>query len=334
MNKRRRRTSRRKNNHFLRILVILVLINIVLLMVNFFKMKNALDIENIFNNILPSFDISIWKDKEVDDEKSLVKNIEEVDEFQKSDDYIIKKLEEYENLIIVKDSFGISSIENIPKPLNIEKLKVDKEKDYVLIYHTHGTEAFLSDDESKYYDEDINKNVIAIGDVLSTVLEAKGHKTDHSTVIHDLPSFSKSYSRSLNTINNKKEENSNIKVIFDIHRDGVNKDASYKERFLETARVNINGVSTATFSLVVGPDTPNYDEVLSFAKYIKAVSDSIYPGLCSGIIVKPSGKFNLYSSNYSSLIEIGSNLVTLEESKECARLVGSILSLVLDSIIE
>ncbi len=256
------------------------------------------------------------------------------DEMKTDEDYIIDRLDEYESLIIIKENTGISSIENIPKPLNINKLNLNKEERYILMYHTHGTESFLVEDPWLYHSQDVNKNVVNIGDVMTKVLEAKGHKVDHVQTLHDLPSYNQSYTRSSNTVKTKKESNSNLKILLDVHRDGVAQDAKYKDRFLKTARTQINGVSTATFSLVIGPDTPNYDEVLSFAKYIKAVSDTLYPNLCTGIIIKPAGKYNLYFSDYAALLEIGSNLVTQEEATETAKRVGEILSLVLDSIIE
>ena len=96
----------------------------------------------------------------------------------------------------------------------------------------------------------------------------------------------------------------------------------------------IDGKDVATFSIVIGPDSPNVDEVLKFAKYIKSVSDTLYPGLCKGIIIKPSGKFNQFVSNYYALIEIGSNLNTIEEAQESAKLVGKILSVVIDKVQE
>lgn len=260
--------------------------------------------------------------------------IDDEDEMRSDEDYIIHRLDEYENLIIIKESTGISSIENIPKPINIKNLKVNKDENYILMYHTHGTESFLVDDPWLYRNQDISKNVVGVGEVMTKVLEANGHKVDHVQTLHDLPSYNQSYTRSSNTVKGKIENNSNLKVLLDVHRDGVAQDAKYKERFLKTARKEINGVSTATFSLVVGPDTPNYDEILSFAKYIKAVSDTLYPNLCTGIIVKPVGKYNLYFSDYAALLEIGSNLVTQEEANETAKLVGEILSLVLDSLIE
>jgi stage II sporulation protein P len=86
--------------------------------------------------------------------------------------------------------------------------------------------------------------------------------------------------------------------------------------------------------MVVGPNTPNYDQVLAFAKYIKAVSDTLYPGLCKGIIVKPIGKYNLFISDYASLVEIGSNVNTVDEANECGKLVGEILDIVIRSLEE
>lgn len=326
MGRRRSRRYKRRNNNIrgfgfiVLLLILLIFINISLIIREVLRDKkefndNKLVASNLNENLINN-------------------NFEDIDEKVKLEDTIIDRLEEYESLIIIKDSHGISSIENIPKPLNLDKLKIDKNKEYILLYHTHSTEAFLNKNEDIYHSQNPNENVISIGRTLAVVLEANGHKVDHVETNHDLPSYNNSYSRSLNTINSKKAANSNLKVLLDIHRDGVDKDAPYRKKFLETARVDINGVSTATFSLVIGPDSANYDKLLSFAKYIKAVSDTLYPNLCTGIIIKPRGRYNLYNSDYSALIEVGSNLNTIDEAKESAKLVGEILSLVLDSIIE
>ena len=346
MRRKRRYKKARKGNRnssfIIFVLSLLIFINISLLILNYFKGKSNTDSskENFINKIVAFFNLK-EKDNELIsrkpnlDESVPSQNFEDEDEFIKHEDtIIIDKLEEYESLIIIKDSYGISSIANIPEPLNINKVKLDKEKPYILMYHTHSTESFLVSDPDLYYNSDTNKNVVSIGRTLATVLEANGHRVDHVETAHDVPSLTGSYSRSINTINKKKEENSNLKILLDIHRDGVEKDATYRDRFLEKARLDINGVSTASFSLVVGPSTPNYEKILSFAKYIKAVSDTLYPNLCTGIIIKPVGKFNLYTSDYSALIEVGSNLVSQEEANECAKLVGEILSLVIDSIVE
>lgn len=335
---RRPRTRRRQNNDIIIIMIVFLLfINIGTLAFRLIKNKSSFDtnqvsfMERVISLINPNKTEAI---KDVVSEEPIDGNFENNHSLIMSEDIIIDRLEEYESLIIIKDSLGSNSIENIPKPINIQSIKLDKESNYILMYHTHGSEAFLVEDDEVYNNNDISKNVVSIGKTMTTVLEANGHKVDHVDTLHDLPSYNKSYSRSLSTINKKKEEQPNLKIFLDIHRDGVEKDAPYKEKFLKTARLDINGVSTASFSLVIGPDTPNYNQVLSFAKYIKAVSDALYPNLCKGIIIKPIGKFNLYASDYSALFEIGSNLVTLEEANETAKLIGEILSLALDNIIE
>ncbi|NLY46174.1 MAG: stage II sporulation protein P [Tissierella sp.] len=252
----------------------------------------------------------------------------------RANDIIIIDPAEYENLIIVKDSSGKGSIENIPEPLNIDKVKIDKTKPYIYIYHTHGTEGYIPFDNATYYTTDNNKNVVKVGDTMAKVLEASGHVVNHSTVHHDRPSYNQSYSRSLKTIQDAKNNQDNLKFFFDIHRDGIDEGASYYDSFVANSKTTINGKEVATFSLVVGPDSPNYEKVLNFAKFFKVVSDTMYPDLCTKIIIKPYGKYNLYISDYAALIEIGSNVNTIEEANETAKLVAEILDTVIRSIEE
>ncbi len=317
-----KRNTDNKDSYLIMILACLLVLNLGALVIRY--ASNHPFVKSVFG-VEGKVDI-VANEPTIEDENEM--------ESESKEDYIIHRLDEYESLIIIKENTGISSIENIPKPLNINKLSVNKNENYILMYHTHGTESFLVEDPWLYNNQDTSKNIISIGDVMAKVLEANGHNVDHVQTLHDLPSYNQSYTRSSNTVKSRMETNPNLKILLDLHRDGVAYDAKYKERFLKKARIDINGVSTGTFSLVIGPDTPNYDEVLSFAKYIKAVSDTLYPNLCTGIIVKPVGKYNLYFSDYSALLEIGSNLVTREEANETAKLVGEILSLVLDSLIE
>ncbi|MBU5427135.1 stage II sporulation protein P [Tissierella pigra] len=257
------------------------------------------------------------------------------EEHDTSHDTIIENLDEYESLIIVKDSSGIHMVENIPEPLMINKVKVNKEKPYILIYHTHATESYSLAKAGNYRSTDKKNNIVGVGSIISTVLEANGHKVDHVETSHDLPSYNQSYSRSLKTIVNKKAESDNLKILLDVHRDGIDVDKIANiESVREKSRIEIDGKSVATFSLVVGPDSENKEQVLSFAKYVKAVSDNLYPGLCKGIIIKKYGKYNQYLSDYSALIEVGYNINTLEEATEGAKLIGNILSVVLNSIVE
>lgn len=321
---------RRRNNkgtYLILALICLILLNIGSMTILF--LNNIERPVFQFNNFIREvFSISEnTHELEMDQDDLSEKDIERADDF-----IIINPLDNYENLILVKDSKGQGSIENIPESLNIEQVSIDKTKPYVFIYHTHATEGYIPFDDDTYYSENNDKNVVKIGDTMSKVLEASGHNISHSRTHHDRPSYNQSYSRSLKTIQDAKANESNLTFFFDIHRDGVDKSASYYESFLANSKTTIDGKDVATFSLVVGPDSPNYDKVLDFAKFIKVVADVMYPDLCTGIIVKPYGKFNLYVSDYSALIEIGSNLNTIDEANECAKYVGEILDTVIRSI--
>lgn len=343
-----RRAKRKavKSNYIIVALLCLIILNLGAMSINIIKnrddkssianSKEDFSLVSYFNKVWNNFKDYIPTFKPAGEEIEDTPVIdEELGEFEESKDYyIIERLEEYESLIIIKDSDGISTVENIPSPLNVERIIVDKSIPYIALYHTHASEGYQPLKEDVYHIEDKTKNVIGVGEIIATVLEANNHKVNHIETYHDRPSYNKSYSRSLSTINKIKEEDKNIKVFVDVHRDGREKNSPDYEEFLKKSKIKINGVDTATFSLVVGPQTPNYDSVLNFAKYIKAVSDTLYPGLCKGIIVKPAGKFNLYSSNHATLLEVGGNFNTMEEAKESAKLIGEILSIVLNSLQE
>lgn len=289
------------------------------------------NVKELISGVFKRDDDSIWS--------ILSKNNADMDEedYSKEDMenfIIIETLEEYENLIEVKDSIGKGSTGDVPEPINVKSVQVDKTKPYIFLYHTHTTEGYEPFDSDSYYTTDNERNVTKSGDIIAKVLEAGEHNLIHETRVHDRPSFNQSYSRSIKTLNEAKAGESNLTFFFDIHRDGVDRGASYYEKFKEKTRTKIDDVDVATFSLVVGKNTPNYDQVLSFAKYIKAVSDSLYPGLCTGIIIKPYGKFNLYISDYAALVEVGSNLNTIDEAKETAKLIGEILDHVINNIRE
>lgn len=285
-----------------------------------------------------------------DKDEDIVQNPDDIKDDQIEDDYmtghedvedfiIIDNLEEYENFIVVRDSSGKVDLADIPEPVNVKKVKVDPSKPYILAYHTHSNEAYQPLKKHVNYTSDSNQNMLLIGDLMSKVIESGGHKIIQDRTQHDIPSFNKSYSRSLNTIKSHMDKEKNIKFLFDIHRDGrVIKEKGDKEYFAKVEEIRkqfsttIDGKDVATFSLVVGPDSANYEEVLSYAKYIKVVSDTMYPGLCKGIIIKKAGRFNQYLSDYSALLEVGAQVNTIEQSKETAKLIGEILDAVISKL--
>ncbi len=321
-----RRRRNNKGTYLILALICLIILNVGSMTILFFRNMDM----PVFN--FRSIIGDVFKTEEVDESEMDDDDLSEQEIDRAEDFIIINPLDSYENLITIRDSKGDGSIVTIPESFNLARVRLDKSKPYAFIYHTHATEGYIPFDDDTYYTENNEKNVVRIGDTMSKVLEAKDHNVTHSTKHHDRPSYNQSYSRSLKTIQDAKSSESNLTFFFDIHRDGIDKDASYYDTFASNSKITIDGRQVATFSLVVGPDTPNYAKALDFAKFIKVVADIMYPDLCTGIIVKPYGKFNLYISDYSSLIEIGSNLNTLDEANETAKLVGEILDTVIRSI--
>lgn len=299
---------------------------------------NKINLKDRFSNFFEAqFPSIIPKNYRFRTTDANVPDYEDMEEGSIIEDFIIiDRVEEYEDLIIISDSEGNITLENIPKPLNIKPLKTDRNKPYILIYHTHGTEAYSNQETNLHHTTDRMYNVTTIGENVAKVLEEKGHKVEHVSVYHDIPSYNKSYSRSLNTATEKLQENNNLKILLDIHRDGIDLEKpeikKNLNKYLKKFKTKVNGKDVATFYFVIGPDSPNKEEVLSFAKYFKAVSDIIYPDLCTGILIKPKGKYNQFLSDYSALVEIGSNINTMEEALETAKLFGELLDIVIQNI--
>ena len=251
-----------------------------------------------------------------------------------------KKTSEKKEDITIKEEvkdYKDKEVESTKDLISSEKpnsIKLDDKNPYIMIYHTHATESYAPIKQNNYHIDQRDKNVITIGEIIGGVLKDKGHKVKHIEKYHDLPSFNKSYTESLKTVKQELSENENLKVILDVHRDGVDEGSKFINKAQSEARIDINGKTAATFLMVVGPDNPNKEQLLKFSRYIRDKSNELYPGLCKGIIVKPYGKFNQYVSDHYSLLEIGSNLNTMDEAKETGKLVGEILDEVISDLKE
>lgn len=226
-----------------------------------------------------------------------------------------------------EDAF--KAVAGIAKP---KAISVEKNKPYILIYHTHATEAYLPEED--FRSEDKKYNVLGIGDILEEELKKKGHGVTHIETFHDLPSFNQSYSKSLSSMKSALNKEDNLTVLLDLHRDGIASSASYYDKAKKESVIEINGKRVATFKMVIGNGTPNKEKILQFSNYIKTVSDMLYPGLCLKHVIKPYGKYNQYLSDYTLLLEVGSNLNTVEETEETAKLLAEILDVALKGITE
>ncbi|SDK37277.1 stage II sporulation protein P [Natronincola ferrireducens] len=233
----------------------------------------------------------------------------------------------------IVDSLKTSDLSslNVVKPAGIT---FEKNKPHILIYHTHGTESYKPASEGNYHTLRKEYSVIAIGEILKRELEKRGYNVIHDTTYHDYPSYSGSYTRSLETARKILQENPSIKVVLDVHRDGYDhiETNPNRERLIANNRVTINNETSSKFQLVIGPATENRKAVETFATYVKAISDAKYPGFSKPILVKPYGRFNQFLADHYALLEVGSNANNIEEAKRAANHLADVLAEALDGI--
>ena len=207
----------------------------------------------------------------------------------------------------------------------------EKDEPQVLIYHTHATEGFEPADRG-YFDlseswrsTDKTENMVAVGEVITSVLEEKGIGALHDETMHDDPGYNGSYKRSAVTVSSALSENQRISVCLDIHRDAI--EPSEKEIMKPTAV--INGKKAAQIMIISGCDDgsmnmPEYWENLRFAAALADKLEELYPGICRPVLFDYR-KYNMDLSKGLLLIEIGATGNTLEEAKYSAELLANAL---------
>lgn len=209
-----------------------------------------------------------------------------------------------------------SNCEITEETCNTSDLNVNNAKT-VLIYHTHTCESYTASEKynytmtGNYRTTDNNYNMVRVGEELKKYLEEKGFTVIHNTTCHDYPSYSGSYDRSYETVQGILNENSNIGLVIDLHRDAVGDGSSYGPT------LKVNGESVAQLMFVIGTnggglEHPNWTQNFKTAVKIQEIGNSMYPGLFRPMIVRNS-RYNQHISKGASIIEVGATGNTLEE---------------------
>ena len=241
------------------------------------------------------------------------------------------------------ESFGNIQIKNsssfepdIEKELN-SKLGFTMEKSdspQVLIYHTHTGESFLTYDTGYYFEsfyprsDDKTKNVCAVGEEIAKQLNAAGIVTIHDTTVHDY-TYSGAYDRSMATIQKYLKKYPTIKVVLDIHRDGIGTD---DERCKPVCTVK--NKKAAQIMLLAGynydgcEEFSNWEYNLRFALRIQKQAEEMYPGIMRPLYFADF-MYNMNANTGSLLIEIGADSNTVEEVRYSGYLLGEVLKNVL-----
>jgi len=224
-------------------------------------------------------------------------------------------------------SLKINVKEFLEAKINFKIKKNDQPQ--VLILHTHATETFMTEN-TDYFTEnftsrsrDDSKNMIAVGKIVSKKLNDAGIKTLHATIQHDYPSYTKSYSRAAETINEYLKKYPSIKVVLDLHRDAVSKENGDKVKLV----TEINGKKAAQVMIVMGSQSgsvtnfPKWKENFKLAVRLHRQIEKNYPTLARPIMLM-SKNYNESLTTGSLLIEFGTDVNTLEEALYSAEMVG------------
>ena len=206
------------------------------------------------------------------------------------------------------------------------------EEPKILIYHTHSQEAFADSRPGEWQD-----TVVGLGETLKNNLETRYgisalHLTDTFDVIDGVTDRSAAYTYAEQRVREVLEEYPSIKVVIDLHRDGVGESTRLVTEIdgKETAQLMLlNGLCrTAANGPIEYLQNPYLTENLAFSFKIQAKAAQYYPDLMRRIYLR-SYQYNLHILPRSLLVECGAQTNTVEEVQNAMPLLADLLYLVL-----
>ena len=207
----------------------------------------------------------------------------------------------------------------------------DTDEPQVLIYHTHTCESYLTYDTGYFYESffprtiDCAENVCAVGEEIAKQLNSRGIVTIHDTTLHDYPSYSGSYDRSLETINAYLEKYPSIKIVLDIHRDGIGTDTEkHKPVFTADGRKGAQVMILSGYNYDGSEEFAGWEYNLRFALKLQQKASQLYPDMMRPVNFSDF-MYNMNVNTGSLLIEVGAEANTLEEARYSGCLLGKAL---------
>ena len=247
----------------------------------------------------------------------------------------LEKLCDYDTLR--KEFYAVDSTTSVGRDqIDLHKLmeqdmtlkQTDPDKPQILIYHTHSQEAFADSVPG-----DDSTTIMGAGEVLAQILrERYGYNVIHHLGKYDVESRDYAYSNAAPALEKVLEENPDIEVVIDLHRDDMP-----EERHLV---MQIQGRPTAKFMFFNGLsrtnttgdidylENPNLGENLAFSFRMQLAAAEYYPGITRKIYLK-GYRYNMQYRGKTLLIELGAQNNTVEEIRNACDPLAHILHLVL-----
>ena len=245
------------------------------------------------------------------------------------------------------DKYGNVYVKNINNTDIDIKAELEKKADlevknktlpYVLIIHSHTTEAYQVLDRDFYaagYKTRSNSsdtNVARVGTAIAAEIEKAGYAVIHDKTIHDT-TYSGAYPNSRKAIQSWLEKYPSIQVVLDVHRDAIQVSGGVKIKPI----AEINGKKAAQIMIISGcqeegnnvENFPDWAQNLTFAVQLQKQMEDMYPGLTRPIYFSPR-KYNMDLTHCSLLMEMGSDANTLEEAVYSGRMLGTAVAKMLE----
>ena len=211
-------------------------------------------------------------------------------------------------------------------------LDLTGEDPVILIYHTHSQEKFA--DSREGYVED---TVVGLGNTLTSILQEKYkisvyHDTGVYDMIDGVEDRNEAYSLAQEAITSILEQYPSIKVVIDLHRDGVAQDTHLVTQ--------VNGKSTAQIMFFNGlcrnanNDTSGYlqnpylTDNLAFSLQMQLKAAEKYPGFTRRIYLRDY-RYNMHLCPRSLLVECGAQTNTVAEAQNAMEPLADLLYCVL-----
>lgn len=225
---------------------------------------------------------------------------------------------------LIKDKIDIDKL--MKEPL---KFSFDKKGPKVLIYHTHTNEGYLKDlsqlDKKGIPSRttDARYSVVRVGEELAQIFRKKyGIEVIHNATIHNYPNDNVAYGKSLNTATSILKSYPSIRLVLDIHRDGLD---DKKLRIVN----KVHKKDVAKIMFVIGTDTrfnhPNWLENMKLAIKLQNKLNEKYPGLARPIYISHN-RYNQHLGNGSLIVEIGGDGNTIDECMESTKYLAEVIN--------
>lgn len=236
---------------------------------------------------------------------------------------------------LLSEYYIVDSVTSAPQELfQAEKLltadlTIDPEPNgyQILIYHTHGTEAYADSRAGEEAD-----TVRGAGEELAKELRALGYTVYHDRKAYDWKdghdNRNYAYSTALPYLQDYLTEHPETRVVIDLHRDsGARRVTEIDGK--QTAQVMLfNGMCRNESGPIDYLDNPHLESNLALSLQLNLTGRVLYPGLMYRIYLK-NYRYNQHLTDHCLLIELGTDQNTVEEAYNAMKPLAEVLDAVL-----